>query len=396
MMCLTTQSYKHFPKRRTAFCVLLCTILLFFTQAALAVSTYTVENIRVDVSAANAVEAREKAFEEAQIKGYKKLAQRFFDDVTLEALGTPDIDTVSMAVKDFEVSKEKISATRYAGTYKISYDARAFDKRGVAETSSHNGSRSLRMRGHILVLPFFEDSGFSMLWRTNPFLQAWNRARDGGYAAPSIVPVGDSLDMVAISDNQALSYNPASLQDLKNRYGAKQAAILIATPELMPDGSTRIAIGIYQASSYGPQLAQQISVRGNVGEAKDQLYARAVKQVNQVFAQSWQRQTALPQQVGQQQPSQAIPQAQAISGPVQTLLAQVEFTTMRGWMDTKRAIENTSGVRGLSVKSLSPRGATVIVSYQGGLDVLRTSLGQNGVQLNNPLSAGVYRMSARY
>jgi hypothetical protein len=407
MMRLYIESYKHLPKHRTAFCGLICTFLLFivtlvFNIPAFAVSTYTVENIRVDVSAANAVEAREKAFEEAQIKGYKKLAQRFFDEANLEAMGTPDINTVAVAVKDFEVSKEKISATRYAGTYKISYDARAFENRASITSGNQNATSISNTKGHILVLPFFEDSGYSMLWRTNPFLQAWNRARDGGYAAPSIIPAGDSLDMVAISDSQALNYNPASLEDLKNRYGASQVAILIAKPELMPDGAERIMIGIYQANTYGPQLAQQISVRGNVGESKDQFYARAVKQVNQVFNESWQRRTALstnaPSQSSDQQVrSQAVsPQSQALSGPVQTMLAQVEFSTMRGWMDTKRAMENSRGVRGISVKSLSPRSATVIISYQGSLDQLRSAFGQNGVNLNNPFGAGVYRISSRY
>ena len=393
MMHLTNKSYKHLQNHRTAFYAIILTLLLNMSPA-MAASSYTVENIKVDVSAGNAVEAREKAFEEAQIKGYKMLAEKFLSAEELENLKTPDINTVSAYVKDFEVSKEQLSATRYAGTYKIRYSAKAFAKKG--KSTSNKSSRKPKaqtQRAEILVLPFFEDSGYPMLWKTNPFMQAWVRARDNNKVAPSIVPIGDAQDMSAINDSQALRYNPTNLENLKQRYRASQAAILMATPELTPDGTQNVAVGIYHAKPYGPELSRQISVRSHVGEPKDQFYNRIVREVNKIFASSWVRKTAVPQQRAQA----AKP---VLTGPVQTMVAQVGFTTMRGWVDTKNSIERSYGVSGVNVKSLSPRSATIIVNYQGSVDNLRASLQQNGVDLNDPLTqagqGGVYKISSQY
>jgi len=400
MMNFNTKSYKHLLNHRTAFYTLIFTLLLNIPQAW-ANSSYTVENIKVDVSASNAVEAREKALEEAQIKGYKKLAEKFLSKEELENLKTPDINTVSAYVKDFEVSKEKISATRYAGTYKIRYSAKAFasaNKQANNKPNRKSQPKSQAQQGHILVFPFFEDSGYPLLWRTNPFMQAWIRARKTGRAVPAVVPRGDAQDISAISDSQALRYDPVALENLKNRYGTPQAAILIAVPELTPDGTQNLMVGIYKAKFSGPELSRQIAIRSLIGEGTEQFYSRVVSEINKVFLASWEgnpRNTE-PQIVQNQQPK--------LTGPVQNIVAQVDFSTMQGWVNTKRSLDNSYGVQGVNVKSLSPRSATVIVSYQGGIDNLRNSLGQNGLSLNDPLTqggqagaaGGIYKISTTY
>lgn len=56
--------YKHFALVYTVFCV------AFSSMAFAQDDIYTVENVEVDVTADNAVQAREKAMEEAQVKAY--------------------------------------------------------------------------------------------------------------------------------------------------------------------------------------------------------------------------------------------------------------------------------------------------------------------------------------
>jgi len=192
MINVIPQSYKHLRKGRTAFYAIIISLFLCVMNISAFAVSYTVEDISVDVSAANAVEAREKAFEEAQIKGYKMLAERFLSEEELKDFETPDISTVAAYVNDFEVSQEKLSATRYAGVYKISYSKNAFVKKNnTAQQEGTSPVAAPTQRGHILVLPFLEDAGYSSLWRSNPFMQAWIRARDNNLAGPSIVPLGN-------------------------------------------------------------------------------------------------------------------------------------------------------------------------------------------------------------
>ncbi len=396
MMRFTSNSYKHLQNGRTAFyATLLGFFILLMNLSPVFAGSITVENIVVDVSAANAVQAREKAFEEAQIKGYKILAEKFLSAEELEHFETPDIDTVSIFVKDFEVTKEKLSATRYAGTYKIRYSDKAFSQKN-ADSAANNLTPSSQ-QGNVLVLPFFEDAGYSTIWRPNPFMQAWVSARNSNSAAPSIVPLGDTQDISAIRDNQALRYNPANVENLKKRYSAEQAAILMATPEFLSDGTQKISVGIYQAKSYGPELLRQISVRSYPGEIREQLYSRVVNEVNKVFLSNGKNQP-----VAAQKP---LPEEQPLTGPVKVMVAQVNFSTMRQWVDTKRSIERTRGIRSINVKSLSPRSATLMIDYQGGIESLRGGLQQNGIGLNNPSaqhgqimndSGTVYQLSPRF
>ncbi len=389
MICFSFQSYKPSKALRTVFCMMFLTLFAYMPTSPSMAASVTIDDIDVDVSADNAVEAREKAFEEAQVKGYAKLAEKMLTEEELQTFEVPDINVVSRYVKDFEVSNEKLSATRYAGTYKIRYDASDFNQAQNQGGQAPQGGIS-SVKGSILILPFFEDAGYPMLWRTNPFMQAWLRARDNNAAAPSIVPRGDMEDISAIKDEEALQYNPHNLLMLKRRYQAPHAAILLATPELMPDGRQNLAIAIYQAKSYGPELAQQISVRSEVGESARTFYDRAVQQVNNVFKQRWKRKTAIAQQQSPQSNSQP-----ALSGPVSTLIAQVGFNNMRQWVDTKKSIESTHGVRGLSVKSLSSRGATLAISYQGNVEGLRESLRVNGVGMNDG-NGSIYQLSPSY
>ncbi len=383
MINVIPQFYKHLRKGRTAFYAIILILLLCVMNISAFAVSYTVEDIDVDVSATNAVEAREKAFEEAQIKGYKMLAERFLSEEELKDFETPDISTVAAYVNDFEVSQEKLSATRYAGVYKISYSKNAFVKKNnTSQQEEASPVAAPTQRGHILVLPFLEDAGYPSLWRSNPFMQAWVRARDNNLAGPSIVPLGNTKDISAIKDSDALQYNPQNLLEMKKRYRAPQAAIVIATPELLPDGTQNIGVGIYQTKSYGPELSRQISVRSFPEEPREQLYARVVRAVNDVFAESWQRKTAVPvRNAAQQRQNQG-----QLSGPVHTIVAQLGFSTMRQWVDAKKSMERSHGVRAVNVKSLSPRAATVTINYQGSVENLRANFGRNGIDMNNPLT----------
>ena len=179
MICFSFQSYKPSTASRTVFCTMFFILLMAMTPSLSWAASVTIDEIDVDVSASNAVEAREKAFEEAQVKGYAKLAAKMLTEEELQTFEAPDIAVVSRYVQDFEVSNERLSATRYAGTYKIRYDASGFNQK--SNQGAHaSGAAITSAKGSILILPFFEDAGYPMLWSTNPFMQAWLRARDNG------------------------------------------------------------------------------------------------------------------------------------------------------------------------------------------------------------------------
>ena len=376
-MALTnTTPYRHFSLFRTVFCtafMVVSSILLLTSSFALAQEDlYIVEDIEVDVTADNAVEAREKAFEAAQIKGYEMLAARFLSAEELESFETPDINTVANFVQDYEVTNEKLSAIRYKGVYKIRYSSQTFGNAGVDSVQNASASQN----ADILILPFYEMGGRTVLWQNNPFLNAWARARGYNTLGRGIVPVGDLKDITQVRDDQALNYDPSRLNAIRLRYQARETAILIATPEIMTDGTQTILISIYSAKPYGPELSQQVSVRSFPGEVPEQLYNRAVSEVSKTLQAGWQRQTAV-------ETAKTVVE-EPLTGPIKSITAQLNFTSVREWVDTKRTLERTRGVKSVQVKSLSPRQATMDINFQGGIQNLRYALQQANITLNDP------------
>lgn len=95
------------------FITLIAFIAVFNTQSAKAQNVYTVENVKVDISADNPVSAREQAFQQAQRKAFLALSG------SLGKEGAENIDTATLSslIKDFEIVDEKLAPNRYAATF---------------------------------------------------------------------------------------------------------------------------------------------------------------------------------------------------------------------------------------------------------------------------------------
>lgn len=241
-------------------------------------------------------------------------------------------------------------------------------------------------QSEILVVPFYEVNGRYFLWQVNPFLQAWARAKSNNVLGKAIVPIGDVNDIAQLKDNQGLSYDPSSLNAMRIRYRAKDVALMIATPEQMANGATNVAISLYNARPYGPELAQQFSVKGYAGEVEEQLYNRVVATISQLIHRGWKRQTAVQSANNDFDSNNNVPPVQQapLTGPKSSLMAQINFGSARQWVNAKKSIERARGVQSVLVKSLSPQSATLMINYVGEIQNLRTALQQQGVGLNDP------------
>ncbi len=354
---------------------------------------YLVENIEADATADNAVMAREKAFEAAQIKGYEELAKRFLSKEELVEFETPDLEKIERFVQDFEVTNEKLSLTRYKGTYNIRYAKNTFK---TPKTAALDNQAIQPQAIELLVLPFLEINDRYYLWQINPFWDAWKRAHAKQTLGKITVPVGNASDVSAIRDGQGLRYDPATVNAMRIRYQAKNVAVLIATPETLPDNTVNIAVALYNAKPYGPELSRKISVRAYPGEAKDQLYNRVVATTAQALHQQWERSTAItqgfPGGIGTRAGDSSERNAPSLSGSANMLLAQLQFSNARQWVEAKKSIEAINGVDTLQIKSLSARSATVNINFLGSVDSLRAALFQQDIRLNNAPTGGVYEL----
>lgn len=340
-------------------------------------SLYTVEGVEVDATAANAVAAREKAFEEAQVKAFAALAERLLTIEELAAYPMPDAATISGFVQDFEVTNEQLSAVRYKGVYTFRFRPSSVEthlstreRSEVSTSASASVNSSASSRKPVLVLPFMLVGTRTVLWDdNNPFMAAFARAENAGQGAlvPTIRPLGDLEDVSQIRDDQALNYDKSLLAKMTQRYDAQDAVILLA--ERRAQGG--LTVSVYSTQGALPEFLKAVTVEADPQTPEPMLFDRAVAEVQAVLKETGKKQA--------QQQARALETA--------TLKARARFSSVQEWVRLKRAIESVSGVSALQVQGIKPKEAVVEISYAGGLERLTFALSQAGVGMTSGAQA---------
>ena len=350
--------YKMFHSLRTVLMALLACFSLSL-QVYAATSLFTVENVTVDVSAENALKAREKAFEDAQVKSFEELTARMLSESELSSFQMPPASTISMLIQDYEVSNEKLSSKRYIGTYKF-----RFKDRDVRRYFSGQGANFTDVSSKpILILPFLDTGAGTVLWsHQNAWMKAW--AATPGLSSglvPIMLPLGDLSDISDIGDDEALTYNKRNLNKILERYGASEAVIAIARAE-----GTALNIQLYRTDRLRPEYVHQILERALPGSASDQIYMRAVQSVKQALRKDWKQKTVVDtRQQG-------------------VIKVRVQFGSLQEWSNMQRALSRISGISDVALQALSPKEAYLNLTYDGDIERLKLALAQADFVLNAP------------
>lgn len=350
--------YKTFQTSRTVFMALLACFFTINTAIA-ADPLFTVENITVDVSAENALKAREKAFAKAQIKGFEELTARMISESELGSFKTPPVSTISILIQDYEVSDEKLSSKRYIGTYKFRFKDSSVRRYFAGQGAQYTDVTSQP----ILILPFLDTGQGTLLWsHENGWMKAWASALNlSGGLVPLVAPLGDLNDISDIGDDEALTYNVRNLSAMLERYGASEAVIAIARAE-----GTALNIQLYRTDRPRPEYVHQILERALPGGGVDQLYTRGVQSVKQALRKDWKQKTV----VDTRQKSVA--------------QVRVKFSSLQEWSDLQRSLSRISGISDVALKALSPREAYLDLTYDGDIERLKLALAQADLVLSAP------------
>ncbi|MGH1456640.1 MAG: DUF2066 domain-containing protein [Alphaproteobacteria bacterium] len=334
-------------------------------------SIFVVEGVEVDVTAENSVTAQDKAFEKAQVQAFEILSKRMVDDAQATSLPMPDSLTISSFIQDYEITSEQLSAVRYIGTYTFRFREKAvsdyFSVSGVSYTNTSSNT--------LLVLPIFQKHGKNTVWsEDNIWLTRWSNENLSGGLVPVEVPIGDLADIADIDDNNALSYNRRNLDRMLGRYGASEAAVMIAVPDMtllsVTSGSDtakgRLRISIYRTDRATAEHVQDIELQANGSETRDKLYSRAVLQSYAVLQKDWKNKTL------------------ASAADTQNYYVRVSFRTAKQWSTIRQALLTTSGLRSFQIMSLKKNEAVLSFSYRGDAYHLRNALRGDALILGDP------------
>ncbi len=373
--------YKTFRAIRTVFCAAFACFLMALMPAWAQSDLYTVEGVKVDVTADSALTARDQAFDKAQIDAFTVLAGRMLSESELAAFTPPDAATVSPMVQDYEVTAEKLSSVRYIGTYTFTFRAQAVERYLNVQGQSYTNVAS----APLVILPFYQTGGRTYLWSPyNSWMRAWNRnSGSGNTLVPLIVPMGDLEDVSDIGDDDVFSYNPSKLSALLKRYDAGDAVIAVATPSTglakaqeSDPANGSVTISLYRTDRGQPEHVREMVVESAPGDTLAKLLDRAAGEVETALKQNWKEKTVVPQSF-------------ELPGEMQNaVVARVKISSLEEWSNAQRALGHVSAITHTSLKSLTPREALVELSFRGDEQMLRQALAQAGMNLSHPQFAG--------
>jgi hypothetical protein len=327
-------------------------------------NAFTIRGVSVDITADNAVKAREEAFASAQIQAFKRLTDRILSDSEKQTFQMPPVADISPLVDEFEITSEQLSAVRYVATYNFNFKSAAVRNFIKSQNVTYSDVRSKP----VLVLPFFQNGSQMVLWQgQNPWRDAWAQSNTFDGLVPVITPIGDSQDFADIPDGKAFNFNPLSMAKITMRYNAGEAMIMVAVPQNVSpaDGLPQtLSINIYRTDRGRPDLLDNLTVQA--GPNKATIYQDAVKRVRGALEAAWRAQTL----VNTTQKNQ--------------LIADVFFRDVREWVETQRALKSVQGIQKFELISLKPGLARVRLHYQGGENRLRLALSQSSITLSAP------------
>lgn len=314
---------------------------------------FTVRGVDVDVTAASPQAAKDQAIAEGQNRAFRQLLERLTQPADHARLPKAD---GTQYVRDFSVTSERSSATRYIASLNVRFNPAAVRKllqgAGIAYAEPRNRV--------LVVVPVYKPAGGRpVLWDDpNPWRAAWSGLGGGGLV-PIVVPTGDLADVQTISADQALAGNPEAMQTLGARWRTSDVLVAVAAPSA--NGKT-LDVSLI-ASPGAPKPSDTLSYQMNEGETPDGLLARAVRDIDRGIDTVFKQPNLL--QFDR-------------SASLSTL---VPLTGMDEWLTVRERLGRVSQVRRWELVSLSKAEAALVLHTVGEQEQLNAALANAGLRL---------------
>jgi hypothetical protein len=403
--------HKTFSALRTVFLLLAVIIFPHVTAQALANPLYTVSDVQVDITAQSAVAARERAFDQAQLEAFNTLAGRFLPPAQLSNFKAPDVNTISSMIQDFEIGREQLSRVRYVASYTFRFkepqvrnyfaslgadihqaqqnfrEEQFLMQQQQAQTQTDGGTAAGGVTTEdatlaasaraVLVLPFIERSaGRFVIWsQGNAWRNAWNRQQSG---ESFFVPLGDIVDIADVREDNPQNLSAAGIAKIQERYGAQQAAILVARPDAMLQrvaSEDDAALGVmviefYRTDRGRPEYVRDLVVTASAQDTLKTLMDRAVVEAKAALVVGWEEMSA--------------PRSPEFMVQYRV---RIPYSSLREWSQLQQAIRRVNAISDFNIRSVSPREAQAEFAFDGSFEMLERALsGANlSLRLNNAM-----------
>jgi hypothetical protein len=321
---------------------------------------FTVTGVEVDVTAADAAQARLKAIEEAQVKAFAELAKRLAGESGGAIMATLPPADVGRMLASLSVESERSAPGRYIGKLTISFlpakVREAFLAKGI------NLPAPAAADG-ILLIPVWADGGAeAVIWDDNPWRRALVELDLAGGSVPFRLPLGDTEDWTAFSTPAEAT--PETVAPLLSRYKSANAVLMLAEQD-----QTGIRVRLVALPAQ-PTLSFEKTY-----PLSDISLTEAAAEATNVIAQHLQGGGAATPETPPAAPSAPL------AGASQTLEATLMFTGPEQLAQIRQNLLTAAGVQGMDLVQIMVGGAIVRVNYTGTPQELHLALGSRGLEL---------------
>lgn len=371
---------------RLLFCLALAVATPALAQQAGAGSAYAVSGIVVDVSAPNAIAARNAAFRIAQRKAWAQLWARLTGSSPAAAprLSDGQLDSI---VSGIESQGERFSTTRYIATLGV-----VFDRSRTGEFLA--GSGEALQSPPMLLLPLYVDAGAATLYQNKtPWRAAWSRFRENVTPVDYVMASGSAGDNIVLTGWQVTRPDRPSWRNILNRFDTVD--VLTAEARIVRSFPGGPVTGLFIAR-HGPDATElgRFSLSAADEEGLTAMLETAVRRIDEIYSFALRdgRLQSEPDLTADLAPIMASAPilgggfGEVAEGGDADSIASIEAVMATPDAATASALEaqlrGTPGVTGVTITSLSLGGTSrLILNYTGGRDMLLYSLDTRGLRL---------------
>ena len=334
---------------------------------------FVIHDVAVDITAANAAQARDQAIAKAQHQAYDQLLQA----LGVDAAKAPKIndDDIATLVQNFEVQSEKASSVRYIATFTVQFRESATRH----FLGNHIPATPPVANKPLVVLPMVEQFGHNLMWEeTTAWRTAWDKEPHGKDNGGLIVPAGDLADIGVISTDEVLQGQAVSLKAIAAKYHAGGVAVLIFHQPL-PTQRDAPQLDIRLYGDDGMAVTASHLTLPTMGDKTtiDAAIAQTIRLARQQIDKDWKKAKPPVDTSTANASAQAMDATKPSAMPV-----AVPLVSLVEWAQIRARLNNIAVIRQVNVISLA-RGATQLdIVYDGPIDALRTALFQEGLVLN--------------
>jgi hypothetical protein len=328
-------------------------------------NAYTVNDVDVDVNAADAMQARQQGLAEARRKAAKMLADRLVAPDERARVPALDDARLESMVRGIEFVRERSAPGRYIATLNV-----VFAPDAVKNWLGQGGAKITETVARpALVIPLWKGkSGVEPLDARNPWRQAWQSLDTTRSAVPVTVVRGDQLDQNAISAEEAYVGDISALSRLNERYRAP--TIVVSVVEGDKDSGPVTVGGLRYDTQTGARsdLAKvPVQDAGQLGEAAKQMHAKLDEQWRGMATVRRDAQDALD--------------------------VVVPIRALGDWVQVRQRLGSVPAVKGVTVRTLEADRAELRLEYFGTAEELQRTLAMAGLTLDK--DADKWRLQIR-